>query len=85
MSARGSKVSSDRPASSGNQKYMCSSLSVNRSPLLTATRCRLPPRDASMPSSPSLASVSGGSTCESHAPELLSAQFRYGVLMLHMQ
>ncbi len=32
MSGRGSKVSSLRPARSGNQKYMCSSLSLNCSP-----------------------------------------------------
>mmetsp|Transcript_24653 Transcript_24653/g.62011 ORF Transcript_24653/g.62011 Transcript_24653/m.62011 type:complete len:227 (-) Transcript_24653:2313-2993(-) len=39
MSGRGSKVSSDSPTSSGNQKYMCSSLSV---------KCRRPevPRPA---------------------------------------
>jgi hypothetical protein len=32
-SGRGSKVSSDKPASKGNQKYMCSSLSVKHRPL----------------------------------------------------
>ena len=32
MSGLGSNVSSDRPASKGNQKYMCSSLSLNCRP-----------------------------------------------------
>jgi hypothetical protein len=48
MSCRGSKVSSLRPASSGNQKYMCSSLS------LKVSRRPAPP-SPSPSSSPSLA------------------------------
>mmetsp|Transcript_6902 Transcript_6902/g.15247 ORF Transcript_6902/g.15247 Transcript_6902/m.15247 type:complete len:289 (+) Transcript_6902:2046-2912(+) len=36
ISGRGSNVSSDRPASSGNQKYTCSSLSTNLSTALRA-------------------------------------------------
>ena len=44
ISGRGSKVSSDSPASRGNQKYMCSSLSVKR--------MRPPPRLLPRPAAP---------------------------------
>jgi hypothetical protein len=57
MSGRGSKVSSLSPASRGNQKYMCSSLSLNCSPfpILTSSSGAADGRSAgaSAPFSPS--------------------------------